>query len=314
MNTFQNVLAQILALGLSALKDQVPAVNAFTFNPDLQGQKVTFGSTISVRVATMKDAEDFDPAVGFDGQATAYEKFPVTIDKAKKVEFEINLAEASADANLQQIVQDSAAIVTQSLGLAITKALLAEAGDATNFEYQKVIDTTSGDYDDIVSIGTGLDNALAFGPRTLLVNPTLYGEFLGDDRVIASNTNSGATTMRSGVLTDIAGFTVAKTTGLPAGCRGIATNKSALCFVPLIPVDMQSTFNLPKVAETGIYTDESTGISMYWQAWFDPNKVKARVAALLFFGVGVCREDALIRIVKAGEDVEDNLPVDPSEA
>lgn len=306
MNEFQNNLRLVFAQGLSKLKDQNPALSAITFAPDLQGQKVQFGGAVRIRVPVMKEADDFDPEVGFEGGNTTYEKFDVTIDQAKKVEFEINMGEASADTNLEQVISDAADVLAASLGQSITNSVIAAANDAVAFPLQMTIAAPDFDYDPIVSLGVAMDNNLAFGARSIVVNPTAYGEALTDDRVIAANANAGSTATRTGVLTDIAGFNIAKSTGVTkagANFRGMALNKSALAFVPLIPVDLQNVAKLPKVADCGVYTDPETGISMYWQAWFDANKVKARIAALLFYGVGACRKEGLIRITNTGTNV-----------
>jgi hypothetical protein len=306
MNDFQNTLRQVFANGLSKLVDKNPALSAITFAPDLQGQQVQFGGSVRIRVPIMKEADDFDPEVGFEGQATTYEKFDVTINQSKKVEFVINMGEASADANLAKIISDASEVVAASLGQSIMNSIIATANNAVAFPLQKTIAAPDFDYDQIVALGVAMDENLAFGERSIVINPTAYGEALLDDRVIASNANAGSNATRTGVLTDIAGFNVAKSTGVTkagANFRGAALNKSALAFVPLIPIDLQAAAKLPKVAECGVYTDTETGISMYWQAWFDANKVKARIAAVLFYGVGACRKEGLIRITSAGADV-----------
>ena len=306
MNDFQNTLRQVFANGLSKLMDKNPALASITFAPDLQGQQVQFGGSVRIRVPVMKEADDFDPEVGFDGQATTYEKFDVTINQSKKVEFEINMGEASADADLPRIISEASEVVSSSLGQSVMNAIIATANNAVAFPLQKTIAAPDFDYDQIVGLGVAMDNNLAFGERSIVINPTGYGEALLDDRVIASNTNAGSNATQTGALTDIAGFTIAKSTGVTkagANFRGMALNKSAIAFVPLIPIDLQAAAKLPKVAECGVYTDAATGISMYWQAWFDTNKVKARIAAVIFYGVGACRKDGLIRITNAGADV-----------
>lgn len=305
MNNLESVLTQVLALGIKHTREKNPALSAFTFAPDTQGQQVVYGGSVIVRVPVLKEAVNFDPTVGLVDQDTNYVAYPVTINQAIQVNFNLNLGEAQSDTKLQQLIADAAIVVSQSLGDGIVNRLLAASNDPTYFPLQKEITVGNGDYDKVVELSEILDDQKLFGDRTLVANSKMYGELLLDDRVIQSNTNSGTTSLRNGVLTDIAGFSVAKSTGIKglANLRGIATDKSALALVSMIPVDLQSAFNLPKVADTGIYTEPETGVSMYWQAWFDPKAVKARISALLFFGIGKMRPEGLVRIVETGGDV-----------
>jgi hypothetical protein len=306
MNSFQQIVSQVAALGLKTLTDSNPALSAVTFAPDTMGQQIVYGSAVKIRVPVRKTSAVFDPAVGIVDQDTEYERFSVTIDKAIQCSFNINLGEASSETRLQEIVTDAAGILAESVGRKVVEDILLAASDATYFPLQKVVAIGNGDYDTAVSLEERLDDQLLFSNRNLVVNSALYGEFLGDERVITSNKNSGATTIRTGVLTDIAGFVVSKSTSLKnilSGFRGFATDGSGIAFVPMIPVDLQQAFNLPKVADTYIYTDPNTNISIYFQGWFDPKLVKTRVVAILFYGIGKCRRNGITRIVATGSDV-----------
>ena len=303
-NNLQNTMNAVLATAFGMIVERNPSLAAITVAPDLQGQRPVVDGSVVIRVPLTKAAVDFDPAVGLVDQDTAFGKYTVTINKKKQANFNINVVEVGSDQNAQEVITLAAEEIANAIGVAVMTDVFAAAADATYFPYQKVIAIGDGSYEDMVALDGILDDATAYGDRVAVTNTSLYGELLLDERVIQSNTNAGSDAIQTAELTDVAGFTIAKAARLKtATARGFATNGYGLAFVPVLPVDLQTEFNLPKNAEIGVYTDPTTGISMFWQAWYDPQKVKARISALLFYGIGKLRPEALVRLVSTGSDV-----------
>jgi len=304
-NEFQSIVLQTLGVAMSILRKKLPALSALATEPATAGRKVRLNETIRVRVPVVKAAQTFTGT--FTRSDTNYEAFNVTVDQAKYVMADLALLDASEDADPASLIQKNAEVIAISLAQAIAETIAAKAEDAS-FTGTQTIAVGSGDFDEVIALGVKLDNNLIYGPRAIVADPTLYGEFLSDERVVDSAANSGTDAKRSGVLPEVNDFDIIKSNGAytDTNMRGFACDNTGMIFAAVQPDNLlelaaAAGYPVPANATVASFVEPGTGLVLQGHYWYSPESPKLNMAVLAFYGIGVGRANALVRILKVDE-------------
>lgn len=305
-NNFGSTAKTVVTLALKRFVTEHPLMSKV--GVDVSRRDALYGDTIKARVAPVLVAEDAIVAGKLSLQPDAdmvFETYPVTIDQVKKVNLSFTALELSRDSNPVDLINLKADLLMQGIADIVVPSLIAKATIAA-VANETVVAVGAGDYDNIVKVGTALDTRkVPQAGRFQIVDPTLYGEYLLDERVIRSDENSGVTTIQSGVLSGVSGFDIAKYTGMPAALtgaenlRGIAGSTSGLIFATGSLANMLALTDVPATARITDVMEPQSGLRVQLHEWYDANTAQVNCVVVVIYGCAIGKAAGLQRIVSA---------------
>ncbi len=158
------------------------------------------------------------------------------IDQAKYFAFELDDVERAQAVNggalLSQATDEAAFALRDVLDQFVFTTMSAGVSAAApdNSIAEATIATATAAYDRLVDMGVLLDQSNVPndpGDRWVVVTPSFYGWLLKDSRFVAAGDDAAASTRRTGLVGEAAGFTVYRSNNLPDG-PGAGAGKNLL--------------------------------------------------------------------------------------
>lgn len=187
----------------------------------------------------------------------------------------------SSAANFETFARQQAGAVAakamQTIFLNILATTAASAYGAAT------VTTAAGnfDFDQLVDMGKALDdNEAPAEGRVAVLNPAAYTALVKD---LKNNFNIGQDPVRSGVLSDVAGFTVYRTTAI--GSAGIS-NLYAIAGVPdaiAVAVRILQPQAANEYLATRVVTDEN-GLALGYRRFYEPSSGTHNIAFEMLLG------------------------------
>lgn len=241
-----------------------------------------FNQAVLTRTFGVATVNDF----GTGDTARADADVSITLDKFKEVHHEFTVQEYSGTS--RNLVEESAEPIAVAMANHMVDAVAA-LWTSSNFTES----TTLGagwDYDHLVDVRKKLNQqGTPDLRRYYIANSDVYASILTDPRVVAAFNNSnnqGAIT--SGVLPNVAGFTLAEypacpTTGNLVGFAGYYASCVMACRVPKNPTEVLPGAGFP--GNIGIVTESRTGLSVMVTEWINPESLACNTRIVWMYGV-----------------------------
>lgn len=271
---------------------------SISFTNDLGSPVAKFNETVTTRLISIPAVNDF----GTGAVDTADTDVPITLNQFKEVQYSFTPQEYSkTDRNL---IAERA----QPMAIAIADHMVAAlAGLWLNANYtNKTTKASAWDYDHLVDMRTAL-NSRGATPirRSYVCNPTVYGSLLKDATIIdASKNPSGASSIPTGILNNVAGFEyITEFTNFPGNSENlvaVAMSPDACALAMRVPRDPREL--LPGVQFPGrmaLVTNPENGMTVMVNEWIDPSTLKANTRLVWMYGVAKAKTANLQRIVTA---------------
>ncbi len=217
----------------------------------------------------------------------------ITLDKFKQVYHAFTPQEYSGTS--RNLVEESAEPLAIAIGNHMVDAIAAlwTVGNYTN-------STTAGagwDYDHLVDVRKALNTQGTPDLRRYYIcNSDVYASLLTDPRIVAAFNNAnnqGAIT--SGMLPNVAGFTIAEypacpTTGNLVAFAGYYATAIMACRVPRDPREVLPNAMFP--GNIGIVTEPRSGLSVMVNEWIEPDTLNVNTRIVWMYGVAPGNENA----------------------
>ncbi|MEQ1862226.1 MAG: hypothetical protein ABMA13_20100 [Chthoniobacteraceae bacterium] len=278
-------LDKIMREALRALKRRLSPVLALSHV--MRDQVLTETDTIQVPFYSLETmaSRDFDGSYSFEDADGAVGTKPVVIDKRKYQALEFTSKE---------LRRNSVIDLNQVMALKVEKLAEDVLDDifsiATVANFGAAIFTGAAstfDRDDAVDIGTTVSQAhWPSAGRSLILESAYIGALVKD--LNAPDTAVGDEVRREGMVARTGGWDLFEHPNMPT----VAINRVGMACLPYAlltafsPIEPSDEVR-DNMSDYRIYTDPTTGLSLEYRSWGDPNSDKARRVVEVNYGKGL---------------------------
>lgn len=294
-NTNATVNAPLIAQSaLTTLLAKFPVLGQIA--TDFSDASVKFNQDIVTHIVTPTVAQDFDPATGYVPDDQAQVDVKVKIDKHAYAGYAITDVERStSEIDLNQRYADK---VAYALGRKVCDDLFALIVNA-NFNNKTEVGEADFGRDSVVDISTKLNKR--FIPdmgRFMFVNSDYYNALQKDEALYkAYITPAAGSTVVTGVIPNVNGFTVIEYSALPengerlVGFAGIREGLIMAARIPDVPSNTGDTV-------ISVVTDPRTALSIQVRDRYDGRLGRQEVSYTLMYGFAAGNKPVMERIVR----------------
>ena len=281
---------------LTTLLAEFPALSKISTN--FTDQPLLFGQSLKVDIVTARTAIAYSTTNGYVPSDAAITQATVTLNTHVHDTYYVNDQDAtSTNVNLVNRFARASAYAIGSKVMADLMALVLNA----NYANSSTVAIGSFDRAALIDVNTQLDlRSVSSMDRFALLYPSYYGALLKDTTAVSNNTNPESNAIASGVLSDIDGTMVMRTSTVPGNSEnltGFVAVPEALAMATTIPAAPPEGIPLAGIANT--VTDPDSGLSVQVREWYDFNLGRHYRNTVLMYGVAVGNAAALQRIKSA---------------
>lgn len=270
------------------------ALDAEQFSPNLPA--MAKGETLKIKVPALPTVGDFGDAATDMGTA----EVSVALSNHKQVYHEVTTAELQALSRVTMNEREALVIdvrarnMAKSLRRKVASDLIALITAANGYTALTEVAIADQDYDYFIDVAATLDADARNCPdegRWAMVSAELWAVLMKDSRVNKALKGSGADPTETGIIPDVAGFTVIKCPFLATA--NATTRITSLFGVPSCaawgsrhPADPSSLFpSAPKNSLNEPMVDALTGLRFLNQEIVDSASLKAAMRVSVLYGV-----------------------------
>lgn len=269
------------------------------------GQRVKFNQEVSVPLVTSVAVQDYSKTDGYVASDSADGNATLTINKHKHVTREVDVEEGYSfdDALLSRYAAlDANTLANEMVADLLALVVNPDIPTAT----QQTVQAIGGfGHDTVVDVNTALDNRdVTEVGRFGVLNATYHGGLRKDAVVAGNNTNSGSSSISSGVITDVDGVDFSKFAKLPANGEslvGFVGTMDSLAIATILPdlAMLKDAKGIPADAAIQVITDKKSGLSILLVEKMDSDMGIIKRSYRLMYGVGLGNTKNLQKIASA---------------
>ncbi len=281
---------------LTTLLAKFPLLSKISTN--FNNEPLLFGQTLLVNLVAPRTASNYSTVNGYVPTDGAISQVPVVINQHVHDTYQVNDQEASS--TNEDLIQKQANVSAYALGRAIYNYLMALVIEANFPNYTVVATPGAMNRSTLIDINQVLDDRfVADLDRFALLNTQYYAGIKKDTVVVSNNQNPAAgTAISSGILPDVDGTMVMKTSAIPnngqslVGIVGVAEALALATTIPSAPPK-----DLPVGGRVSVVSDTNSGVSMQLREWYNFDLGQTRRTSTLMFGGAVGNAATIQRIV-----------------